>query len=249
MATHAFQNEILDCAISFDDLNDPCAILNSLHDVTLKHLGLRVLGAARFPMKSGDWESLEKGRSVFIHASVPATWWDQYVAVAQQKLDFGVMMARVSLAPFTWTESMKMLEPIGIDRLPHELNLKYGMRDGLTCPVGARWVVAYWSPKVLTHLSEQARALLFMAASFAAIRLERLAGPDPKRVTRLAVLTPRERSVLRLLSLGKRTGEIADHLELGEETVRSHMKKAQAKLGAKDRTHAVAEAMRQHLIP
>jgi LuxR family quorum sensing-dependent transcriptional regulator len=36
---------------------------------------------------------------------------------------------------------------------------------------------------------------------------------------------------------------------LGEETVRSHLKKAQTKLGVKDRTHAVAEAMRQHLIP
>jgi LuxR family quorum sensing-dependent transcriptional regulator len=180
---------------------------------------------------------------------VPAAWWDQYAALAEQKLDLGIMMARVSLAPYTWTESMKMLEPIGVDRLPYELNLKHGMRDGFTCPVGARWVVAYWSPKVLTHLSEQARALLFMAASFAAIRLERLVGPDPKRLGHLAVLTPRERAVLRLLSLGKRTGEIAAHLELGEETVRSHIKKAQAKLGVKDRTHAVAEAMRQHLIP
>ena len=62
-------------------------------------------------------------------------------------------------------------------------------------------------------------------------------------------LTARELSVLRLLSIGKRTAEIAAHLGLGEETVRSHMKKAQRKLGVTDRTHAVADALRQRLIP
>ena len=49
---------------------------------------------------------------------------------------------------------------------------------------------------------------------------------------------------------GGATGvEIAAHLGLGEETVRSHMKKAQRKLGVTDRTHAVADAIRQRLIP
>jgi DNA-binding CsgD family transcriptional regulator len=55
--------------------------------------------------------------------------------------------------------------------------------------------------------------------------------------------------VLRLASNGCRTRRIAGLLNLGEETVRSHMKKAQAKLGARSRTQAVAEALRQRLIP
>ena len=38
-------------------------------------------------------------------------------------------------------------------------------------------------------------------------------------------------------------------LGIGEETVRSHLKKVQAKLGVHNRAHAVAEAIRQHLIP
>jgi DNA-binding CsgD family transcriptional regulator len=249
MTTTTFQNEILACTASFDELSDPNAILNSLHDVTLRHLGVRVLGAGRLPPKWGDWQGVEKGKSVFVHSSVPTTWWDAYVVLARQRLDLGMMMARLTLAPYTWTESMKMLEPLGIDRLPYELNLKYGMRDGFTCPVGARWVFAYWSPKVLAKFPEQARALLFMAASLGAIRLERLVGADARRVGNVPILTPRELAVLRLLSFGHRTQEIAEHLELGEETVRSHLKKAQNKLGVKDRTHAVAEAMRQHLIP
>jgi DNA-binding CsgD family transcriptional regulator len=62
-------------------------------------------------------------------------------------------------------------------------------------------------------------------------------------------LTPREQAVLRLVSMGHQASEIARALALGEETVRSHIKKAQTKLRARNRTHAACEAMRQNLIP
>jgi DNA-binding CsgD family transcriptional regulator len=62
-------------------------------------------------------------------------------------------------------------------------------------------------------------------------------------------LTPRELSVLRLLSLGHRVAEISRELGLGEETIRSHVKKAQTKLGVRNSMHAVAQAMRLRLIP
>jgi LuxR family quorum sensing-dependent transcriptional regulator len=53
---------------------------------------------------------------------------------------------------------------------------------------------------------------------------------------------------LRLVAAGKRSDEIAKALELGEETIRSHLKKIQAKLGARNRPQAVAEAIRHRLI-
>jgi LuxR family quorum sensing-dependent transcriptional regulator len=122
------------------------------------------------------------------------------------------------------------------------------MRDRLSCTVGGRWLVVYWSRHVLTRLTQEQRALLLLGANFAAIRLQKLIGPSVKRVGKGAGLTPRELAVLRLLSSGKRLRDIATALELGEETVRSHLKKAQAKLGVHDRTHAVAQAMRLHLL-
>ena len=92
-------------------------------------------------------------------------------------------MARLALAPFTMTETMRMLEPVGLDRWPQELALKYGIRDTLTCPVGGRWVVVYWSKNVLSErLSQKARALLLMGATFAAIRLQRIIGPYTERL-------------------------------------------------------------------
>jgi len=69
-----------------------------------------------------------------------------------------------------------------------------------------------------------------------------------KGTTFRAGLTQRELSVLKLASEGRTTEEIARALGLGMETVRSHLKKAKTKLEARNRTHAVAEAMRQLLI-
>lgn len=241
---------ILRCAIGLEELDTPAAVLDHLHKTLFQELQLSVLAAARFPLKWGDWKTVEKGKSVFLHRSVPRGWWDEYTVMGRRDPDPGLIMARMSLAPFTWTESRQMLEPLGVDRWSHELALKHGMRDGFTCPVGSRWVVAFWSRRVLAGvLTEQMRAMIFMAASFAVIRLEQITDPDPHRVGTVPQLTPRELSVLRLLSIGKRTAEIAAHLGLGEETVRSHMKKAQRKLGVTDRTHAVADALRQRLIP
>jgi LuxR family quorum sensing-dependent transcriptional regulator len=87
-----------------------------------------------------------------------------------------------------------------------------------------------------------------MAASAAAVRLERLVGYEGRRVDSRAHLTAREQAVLRHASLGESLQETARALGIGEETVRSHFKKAQAKLGTRNRTHTVAEAMRDLII-
>ena len=63
-----------------------------------------------------------------------------------------------------------------------------------------------------------------------------------------AALTAPELSVLRALSLGLQLSDIAEQLELKEETIRSHLKTAEGKLGVHDRCHAVAQAIRESLI-
>lgn len=247
---HGLCTRLLNYAEKVADLAKPEAVIDRLHTAIGGVHRLSVLGAGRLPLKFGDWDAVKLGETVFLHGSVPAGWWGEYIIHARRGFDAGIMMARISLAPYTWSEQIRMLQPVGIERWPSELALKYGMRDGLTCPVGARWVVAFWSSKLLAReLQAGARAALFMAASVAAVRLEALVGPNPRRLGKGAALTPRELSVLRGASFGKPIQEIAETLGLGEETVRSHFKKAQDKLGARNRAHAVAEAMRLHLFP
>jgi DNA-binding CsgD family transcriptional regulator len=244
------QARLTDYASHVGELRTPSDVLDELHAVTTRSLPLSVLGAARFPLNSTDWSSIQLGKSVFLHKDVPEGWWEEHSALARGKFRPILFLARSSMASSTWTEVTRMLEPIGVDRWSTELAFKYGMRDGFTCPVGGRWVVAFWSRRNLSGiLTQPIRITVFAAASFAALRLEQLAGPDAARIGSRARLTPRELSVLRLVSIGEQCHDMAQSLGLGEETIRSHLKKAQAKLGVRNRAHAVAEALRQNLIP
>jgi len=61
-------------------------------------------------------------------------------------------------------------------------------------------------------------------------------------------LTEREIDVLRQVASGNANKVIADNLEISEETVKAHMRKILSKLGANDRTHAVAIALKRGII-
>jgi DNA-binding NarL/FixJ family response regulator len=61
-------------------------------------------------------------------------------------------------------------------------------------------------------------------------------------------LTGREVDVLRQLGSGNRNKDIAGHLFISEETVKVHVKHIMEKLGASDRTQALAIAARRGII-
>jgi DNA-binding NarL/FixJ family response regulator len=61
-------------------------------------------------------------------------------------------------------------------------------------------------------------------------------------------LTEREIEVLQQVSGGNRNRDIAEHLAISEETVKVHVKHIMEKLGASDRTQAVAIAIRRGII-
>lgn len=58
-------------------------------------------------------------------------------------------------------------------------------------------------------------------------------------------LTAREREVLRLVALGGNQEQIASELYLSPETIRTHLRNARRKLGALNRAHAVALALKR----
>jgi len=115
--------------------------------------------------------------------------------------------------------------------------------------------------RVLSALRAGARGYLLKGASrgeiFAAVRtvyaggslfgpdatrrlLDRDSGPEP--------LTPREREVLSLLAEGLPNKEIATRLFVTERTVKFHVSSILDKLGAHNRTEAVAVATRRGLL-
>ena len=77
-------------------------------------------------------------------------------------------------------------------------------------------------------------------------RLVRQQGPldRPGAAVDLGRLSPREAEVFRLVSQGATNDEIARLLFISETTVKTHIARTQAKLGARDRIHLVVMANR-----
>jgi DNA-binding NarL/FixJ family response regulator len=73
--------------------------------------------------------------------------------------------------------------------------------------------------------------------------------PGGEEAGRRASLTRREREIMGLLADGMSGAQIAAKLVLSPETVRTHVRNAMNKLGARTRAQAIAVAMRDGEIP
>ena len=98
------------------------------------------------------------------------------------------------------------------------------------------------------YVARTAAAEELLRAALAAFEHERFVDPAvPPRGSR-GKLTRRQLQILQLLADGESTTVAARELDLSEETVKTHTKNAVARLGARNRTHAVAIALRESLI-
>lgn len=100
-------------------------------------------------------------------------------------------------------------------------------------------------------VSKLAEPSAIAACVRAVARGERVFDWRPGQVTSdgvAAVLTERESACLALTAEGMTNAEIASVLGVSSETVKTHMAAIRAKLGANDRAHAVAIAVRRGLL-
>ncbi|MFJ4626383.1 response regulator [Streptomyces sp. NPDC088847] len=77
---------------------------------------------------------------------------------------------------------------------------------------------------------------------------DRMPGRTPEQDRRLGALTEREREVLTVMAAGWSNTEIAERLSLAESTVKSHVSRILAKIGARDRVQAVIFAYDAGLV-
>jgi DNA-binding NarL/FixJ family response regulator len=98
------------------------------------------------------------------------------------------------------------------------------------------------------YIARTAAAELMARAARAAFEQERFIDPDVPPSGSRGKLTRRQREILQLLADGGSTAAAARELGLSEETVKTHTKNVLGRLGARNRTHAVAIALRECLI-
>jgi two-component system, NarL family, response regulator LiaR len=84
---------------------------------------------------------------------------------------------------------------------------------------------------------------VFLSPEAAAQLVRQVKGPESPEP-----LTPREVEVLRLIALGRANKQIARELGVGEETVKTHVRKILSKLQAASRTQAALHAIRTGLV-
>jgi DNA-binding NarL/FixJ family response regulator len=98
------------------------------------------------------------------------------------------------------------------------------------------------------YVARTAGAAEMARAAHAALEQERFVDPAVPPSGSRSKLTRRQREILQLLADGGSTAVAARELGLSEETIKTHTKHALARLGARNRTHAVAIALRECLI-
>jgi DNA-binding CsgD family transcriptional regulator len=145
-----------------------------------------------------------------------------------------------------------------------------GMRvDDLLAPESRPGIDMRWSDLLTAGLSTARIVILRPDHSRIAIRYGGFAnvvsgvhvaaylpepGQDPRalrpaRARRAGQLTRREQESLRLVAMGMTTSAAAGQLGISPETVRTHVRNAMNKLGARTRAQAIAVAMRDGEIP
>ena len=98
------------------------------------------------------------------------------------------------------------------------------------------------------YVARTAEAEEMAKAAWAALDQGRFVDPAVPPSGSRGKLTRRQREILQLLADGESTAVAARELGLSEETVKTHTKNVLARLGASNRTHAVAIALRESLI-
>ncbi|GAB2982645.1 response regulator transcription factor [Saccharothrix stipae] len=105
--------------------------------------------------------------------------------------------------------------------------------------------------ELLAAVRVVARGDALLAPSVTKRLIEDFVKAQPVRVVKpagLGALTERETEVLLLIAQGLSNGEIAGHLVLAEQTVKTHVSRILMKLGLRDRAQAVIAAYESGLV-
>ena len=113
----------------------------------------------------------------------------------------------------------------------------------LVCADGST-VTIQWAAS--TEVVTGRRLVLFVALSTS--RWGRHFRRPDEHVSEPRKLSAREREIVRLVALGSTGPEIADELHIANETVRTHVRNAMGKLGARSRAHLVVKALGDGLV-
>jgi LuxR family transcriptional regulator, quorum-sensing system regulator BjaR1 len=177
----------------------------------------------------------------------PAEWFKIYTANQYIRVDPVARLCRRSVNPFEWAEA-----PYDAAQDPRAAEVMrraqdFRMARGFIVPIhgitGYEACVSVGG--VDLDLNTRSKPAIHLMAMYGFDRVRRLLSPKPATSHRLTI---REREVLSWSANGKSAWEIGEILNITQRTVEEHLANARQKLGAMNRTHAVAIAIRDRII-
>jgi LuxR family transcriptional regulator, quorum-sensing system regulator BjaR1 len=234
---HAF-----DFISQVDKAKTPAKVISTLARA-VADFGLERFMIASIPAPTSRFEP-----SIMLH-NWPRGWFDRYMHQHYLAVDPVIRRLRSSTKPFCWSEA-----PYDPAREPdaHRVMMEateFKLHAGFTIPIftlsGDQGGVTFGGESV--ELSVEDRAALHLIGIYAHARTTELRYPKV-RLPRPR-LSPREAEVLKWCAAGRTSRDIGEILSISDTTVETYIALACRKLDALNRTHAVAEAIRQKLIP
>ena len=177
----------------------------------------------------------------------PAEWFELYTNRKYDRVDPVVRLCRNSTNPFEWCEAPfdPVREPGAAEVMRRATDFR--MSRGFTVPIHGLtgYEAAVSLGGVDLDLNLRSKPALHLISLYAFDRIRRLLAPvqgQPARLTR------RESEAVAWAAQGKSAWEIGEILRITQRTAEEHLASAARKLGAVNRTHTVALAIRNKII-
>lgn len=182
-------------------------------------------------------------------SGMPEPWFERYLQKGYVEQDPVVKRMRSSSMPFTWNETLNDKTTGRIGRRIMAEAGEFNMKDGLAVPIFG--IDAFQAGVTMggpaTELSARDKGALQLVSIYVHNQIRELLTRNdaPTQVLRLS---PREIECLKWTSSGKTSWEISKILNISQHTVDWYLTSLIRKLGASNRSHAVAEAFRRGIL-
>ncbi len=243
-----FQQDAAGFVAALANHSNPVAVLNAL-ERAIASTRLHVFGAWRVARHPNDMSGYIRSETVFFHHSVPRSL-SQEIWTRTRMEGVASVMARMAwknAGAFTFRECQRLIKSDSVEQWIFDVHESHGMPDGLMVPAvlftpnpgyGNHWIVKFWSPRSITpDLSMEMRLEFEHLARHTAHRLSQLIKRPRRRD--YDGLSRQQDAIMHCLWLGMEVEDVAQKLQVTESTVHTQWRRAQHKLGANTRAHAL----------
>jgi len=221
--------------------------LNQLFEATLRSLGLSQWAYQLTRRHINDT------RDPQIITNFPEEWLNYYVESNYSAIDPVVTQSKHIKSMFVWSDLLKQVGMTKRQQVIFNEASEFELDDGVGIPIlginglKATVSIACHSTDELNKTLLESKPLIQAVSHLYHFKLVELT-PRQTLLSKVIVLTPREKECLLWLAQGKTASDIANILSIAERTVVYHIENTKNKLGASNRTHAVAKAIFESYI-